>query len=194
MKKLSSITFILVTGFLLSCTKEKIIPPFTSQQQIIPVPNGSFETWDAMYNPVNWTTNSCAVCLGPFITDIVQPDSDACNGVLAAKFIYNQVYAAWAENRFSVSTHPSDLTACVKCNLNGTDTVLIKVSLLHNSSVVDSGEWTGTVFIGNYSVITIPITQNASQIDSAVIFIRGGKGVGSPSNGTKFWVDNLELH
>ncbi len=181
---------------LAACSKDKAISPSPTNQspQAIPIPNGSFENWDSMYLPDNWKTNSCPLCLGPFIQDVVQRDAGAFTGTFAAKFIYNQVYAAWAENKFSISIHPSNLVAFIKCNLSGTDTVLIKISLLHNSAIVDSGRWTGTTFIGSYSQINIPITQNSTQADSAIIFIRGGQGIGFPSNGTEFLVDKLELY
>jgi hypothetical protein len=160
----------------------------------VAVPNGDFENWNSMLLPDSWTTNSCPVCVSPFMTDIVRRDSDACGGFTAAKFLYNNVNAAWAENRFAVHSHPLNLTACVKCNLTGTDTVLIKVNLLNNSNVVDSGLWLNTNAINNYTQIMIPITQNSLPVDSIVIFIRGGQGSRFPSNNTEFWVDKIKLN
>ena len=190
MKKLKSIISILAIISFVACNKESVILPGASNQtqQTITVPNGSFENWTALL-PENWTTNSCPACAAPFMTDIVQADSDTCAGNLAAKFYYI-VYPAWAENRFSISAHPLNLTACVKCNLFGTDTVMIKVSLLHNSLVVDSGQWISTSSINNYSSITLPLTQNSLQVDSAVIYIQGPHGTGFPL----FWVDDVELN
>jgi hypothetical protein len=195
MKNLKSVIACLTIIFFSSCTKDHFSPPLSphQSQQVITVPNGSFENWDSMFIPANWITNSCPVCLSPFMTDIIQRDTNACSGTFSAKFIYNGIYPAWAENKFPVSVHPADLTACIKCNLNGADTILIRIRILSNSSVVDSGLWNGTFSIGNYSQITIPITQNSLQADSAIIFIRGGQGIGFPSNSTELWVDNLYL-
>jgi hypothetical protein len=189
------IALIILTGFV-SCKKENgIHGPLTAEpESVITVPNGSFEMWDNFYLPENWTTNSCPTCMSPFITDIVQRDTEACYGTYSAKLIYNQLYAAWAQNKFAISVHPDHLSACVKCNLQGTDTVLVKVSLLHNSMVVDSGQWMGTTQIDNFTTINIPITQSTTQVDTAIIFIHGGEGINFPSNNTIFWVDNLILH
>jgi hypothetical protein len=191
MKNLKLIYFSAIVIGLAGCTKEAVILPFNStyqNQQTIPVPNGSFENWN-MFLPENWTTNSCPACAAPFMTDIVQADSDVCDGNLAAKF-YFVVYPAWAENRFPVAVHPVNLTACVKCNLYGVDTVLVKVSLLFNSLVVDSGKWIGTSTISNYTTITVPVTQNSASVDSAVIYIEGPHGPGFPM----LWVDHVGLN
>src|SRR6476620_10905199 len=94
------IVFILAIS---GCKKE------TAKQQVIPIPNGDFELWDNMPNLYNWQTNSCPACVPPYETYIVQRVSDASRGRYAAKFIYNNVYSSWANNKFAVSLHPTVL-------------------------------------------------------------------------------------
>jgi hypothetical protein len=188
MKKINQI--ILAAGILaiISCAKDTA----TEKKQTIPIPNGGFEIWNNLVLQ-DWQTNSCPFCAPAYETYIVQQDSAPFNGQFAARFIYNNVYPASAENRFSLTTHPVSLNAHVKCDLYGTDTVYVKIAVLKNSVTVDSGQWYGAVSIPNYSSISIPISQNSSQVDSVVITIEGGHKIGFPSNNTVFWVDNLIL-
>ncbi len=182
--KTRQILILLSIIILTACKKDKLI--------LLPVPNGDFESWNAL-SPKYWKTNSCPFCLPPFDTYIVQQDSSPYEGKFAAKFIYNNVYPAWAENKFAISNHPDNLTAFVKCNLYGNDTVSVKIKLLKNTTVVDSGQWFGTANITKYTQINIPVTQSLSKVDTAIITILGGHKQGYPLNNTEFWIDNLEL-
>jgi len=178
---------------LVSCSKDKAIQLNSPNQaqQIIPIPNSDFENWDWQPLPQNWKTNSCPFCLLQYETYIVQKVSDFHSGQFAAKFIYNNVYTAWAENKFSIPAHPLSLKGYVKCNLYGTDTVSIEIKIFFNTVMVDSGRWISSSSINNYTEINIPITQDASQIDSASIRIQGGHKMGYPNSNTELWVDDL---
>ncbi len=182
-----ALLFAIITIVVTGCSKDKIV------KQTAIIPNGDFENWDNMPLLLNWKTNSCPACVPSYETYIVQRDPIAYNGKFAAKFVYNNVYAATAENRFKLQTHPLNLTAYAKCNLYGTDSVSIKIKLLKNSIVTDSGQWFGTSSIIKYTKIVIPVTQNSMQADSALISIKGGHKIGYPSKSTEFWVDNLTL-
>src|SRR4029077_8481519 len=120
----------------ISCSKQN------NNAQVIVIPNGDFEDWGGGPLPSIWQTNSCPYCVPPFETYVVQQDSNAAyHGKYAAKFIYNNVFAAFARNRFPIPDHPSMLKAFVKCNMFGADTVLIKIVLFSHATVVDSGQW-----------------------------------------------------
>ncbi|MHB8258716.1 MAG: hypothetical protein ACYDCN_00275 [Bacteroidia bacterium] len=104
--------------------------------------------------------------------------------------------SAYAKNEFAVSSHPSILQGYVKCSVRGTDTVSINVQILKSGVVVDNGQWTNTTSINNWTVVNIPISQYATQADSAIITFRGGKYFDSSTtydNGTRFWVDYFTL-
>jgi hypothetical protein len=189
MKTFKTLLLFSIAFCAISCSKDAPVIVPTPQQAA--VPNGGFETWTNML-PVNWNTNSCPACVPPYETYIVQQDSSAYQGQFAAKFIYNNVYAAWAKNGFVISAHPTQLSAFVKCNLIPTDSVLMCVKLYHNNVEVDNGEWYGTSSIANYTQVIIPISQNAVQADSASIYIEGGHRSGTSGN-TEFWVDDVEL-
>lgn len=192
MKNIPSILTVATLLLVAACTKDNNMADPTPAPQAIPIPNGDFESWP-FQRPEYWQNNSCPYCAQPIETYIVQQDSNPPQGLFAAKFIYNNVYPAYAENRFAVPTHPVTLTAYVKCDLYGTDSVYIKINVLNNSTVVDSGQWIGTTSIGNYSQVTIPITQSFLQADTAVIYIQGGHKQGYPLNNTILWVDDLHL-
>lgn len=193
MKTFKIILILCISFVAISCSKDEIPPGPFQPQQNIPVPNGDFENWTAQL-PDNWTTNSCPACVPTYETYIVQQDSSAYQGQFAAKFLYNNMYTAWAHNGFSVTSHPQQLSAYVKCHLAPTDSVLIRVKVFNNNIEVDNGEWYGTSSINNYSQIVIPISQNTLHADSVSIYIEGGRRGSFTCNNTEFWVDEVELH
>ena len=176
------VTFLSIITLFLGCTKTN------NPQEIIPVPNGDFENWDAQPTLLNWQTNSCPLCVQAIERNIVVKDPNASNGLFAAKFIYNNAFTAWAINNFSIPKHPSTLSGYVKSSITSIDTIRITITLYKNMVPVDSGSWVGTSSIANYTKIDIPISQNSSDADSALIRIEGGQKLG-----TEFWVDNLYL-
>ena len=165
---------------ILGCKKEAAI------QQIIPIPNGDFELWDNMPNLYSWQTNSCPACLPPYETYIVQKVTEASNGQFAAKLIYNNVYRSYATNKFPISIHPGVLTGFIKSNIASGDTTMIHVDLFSGNTIVDNGDFSETSSNKIYRKITIPISQYATNADSALIKIIGGK-----KQGTELFVDNL---
>ena len=152
--------------------------------EIIPIPNGDFEYWNSWPILDAWRTNSYPLSMSPIEMYIVRKDSAAYNGQFAAKFIHN----SWAENKFAVSTYPTDLVAYVKSDLPGIDTVRIGIEIYRNNTVVGSGQWTGSSTIPNYTPVNISISQNTTGADSAMIRITGCKLFNSA-----FWVDHLIL-
>ena len=194
MKKTQLLICFVTLISIISCKKDKVIPnpPSTQSQITNSIPNGDFENWNNLLLQ-SWQTNSCPACVPAFETYIVKQDSTSYHGQFAAKFIYNNLYPATAVNKFSVSTHPTMLSAYVKYSIYGSDTVSVKIKLLHNSITVDSGQWVGTSSVNNYLQILIPITNSASQVDSAIISIHGGHKIGYPSNNSVFWIDDLKI-
>ena len=176
------IAFVSIITLLVGCTKTN------NPQEIIPIPNGDFENWDNSLTLLSWQANSCPLCVQAIERYIVIKDPNSYNGLFAAKFIYNNSFTAWAINNFSIPKHPSIMTGYVKSNMISMDTVRINISLYKNMVLVDSGSWVNVSSIANYTKIDIPISQNSSDADSALIRIEGGK-----KTGTEFWVDNLYL-
>ena len=168
-------------GYIFGCSKNN------SAQELIPIPNGDFENWNGMPILDLWRTNSCPVCASPDDRYIVIKDSTSYQGQFAAKFI-RRVSNSWADNKFAVSTYPTNLLAYVKTNLPGVDSVSIGIELFKNMSLIGSGKWVGTSSISNYTLINIPVSTNTIVPDSAFIRIVGGKGANS-----EFWVDHLVL-
>jgi len=157
------------------------------------IPNGDFENWDGMPRLFDWNTNSCPVCVPDTNPYTVQKESNyVYHGRYAALLIYNYAYPAWAENKFPITFHPSSLTGYVRCINAGSDSVCIKIKLVKNRVVVDSGQWVSTSSISNYEKITIPITQHANNADSVLIRIQGGHKYNSTGS-TSLWVDYLNL-
>jgi len=161
------------------------------------IPNYDFENWTSKL-PDNWKTNSCPMCVPSWNPYIAQQDSQIVyHGKYSLKLIYNLIFPSWVESKFAISQHPSSLHGYVKCNLYGTDTVSIKIKLLNNSLVVDSGEWSSTTAINSWTAVNIPISHTTSTIDSVLILIVGGKYKDSTTNftnSTTFWVDDLSLN
>lgn len=168
---------------LYSCSRENVTP-----EEIIAVPNGDFENWDNLLFLENWQTNSCPPCDPAFESYIIRKDSNSYHGLLAAKFIYNNVFASQATNNFPISAHPSNLTGYVRSNFPSPDKAFIKIHLYDNGIVVDSGSTDVTLSTPNYTKIEIPITQSTSNSDSASISITGGTQLGS-----ELWIDDLQF-
>lgn len=163
------------------CNKE-------TTDQVIPVPNGDFEQWDDMSNLAIWKSNSCPACVPPYETYIVQQVTDATSGQFAARFIYNNIYRSYANNKFSISSHPDLLTCYVKSNITSSDTAIIHVDLFSGTSVADNGNFFETFSNPVYRKIEIPISQTTANVDSVQINIVGGR-----KENTVLFVDNLVL-
>lgn len=175
------LSFLLVLAFG-SCKKD------SSVQQIMAVPNGDFELWDSDLNLISWRTNSCPACLPPYDTYVVKKVTDAYSGQFSAKFIYNNVYQSFANNKFAISDHPSNLTVYIKSNITSGDTATIHVDLFAGANIVDSGNFYETTSTANYKKIDIPISQTSSVADSATIKIVGGK-----KQNTELYIDDMVL-
>ena len=182
MKTVNLFISILMTLSLCCCNKE------TASLKEIPVPNGDFELWDNSNSLLYWQTNSCPACDPPFETYIVQKVTEAYSGLFAAKFIYNNVYSSFANNKFSISSHPTRLTVYIKSYITVGDTVIIHIDLFSGNHIVDNGNWYGTSSAINYEKVEIPISQNSASADSALIRIVGGK-----KQNTELYVDNFAL-
>jgi len=181
---LIAILLITITG----CSKTVTT---TDPALIIPIPNGDFENWDGWPSPLDWRTNSCPPCVGPFDEYIIKQDAAAYHGSFAANFIYNFHLAPKAENKFYISAHPTELVGHIKCSMPPLDTVSIIIKLYNGNAMVDSGQWIGTTSIANFSELRIPLTQNAANADSAYIKIQGGHKAASLTSTTQFWVDDF---
>lgn len=180
MKAIKSFIPILFILFFFSCKKD------TGNQEIIAIPNGDFELWDSMPNLYSWQTNSCPACVPPYETYIVKKVTDAFHGQFAAKFIYNNVYSSLANNKFSISLHPTVLTGYIKSTIAIGDTAIIHVDLFSRNNIVDNGNLFEVSSTASYKKIEIPISQTSSAVDSALIKIIGGK-----KQTTELYVDNL---
>lgn len=190
MKTITTFCMISAAIALASCTQNDPLPlPSSATLQ---VPNGDFEFWNSQL-PVAWQTNSCPPCAPAYETYIVQQDTDAYQGQYAAKFIYNNHYAATAVNGFGITRHPESLKAWVKGTFAANDTVSIHVQLFYNNTPVDNGQWYGTTTIATYTQVQVPLSQNSTQADSIAISIKGGSVNAYPSNNTEFWVDAVTL-
>ena len=148
------------------------------------IPNAGFENWTDIggwyVNPDNWqTSNAQLSCSG------VNKDSNSYQGNFAAQ-ILTLGCAGWAQTQFPLTTHPLNLYCYVRISLTGIDTVSIRIELLNNGNVADNGLWTDTTNIAGFTLITIPITQNASVIDSAIIYMQSGN-----NSGTELIVDSM---
>jgi hypothetical protein len=186
MKTLGNIILIVAFTSILSCTKDR-----TSQTSQIP--NGDFEEWNSYPLLFNWTTNSCPLCDPPFESYIVQKDSSAYHGKYAAKFIYNNVFPASAENKFPLTYHPLALGGYFKCIMNGLDTTYVKIWLFKNKVAVDSGAWLNMASLPEYQYMRIPISQGSKEVDTVVIRITGGHRQGNLPATTVLWADYLNL-
>ncbi|HTA60931.1 MAG TPA: hypothetical protein VK835_00685 [Bacteroidia bacterium] len=186
---------LLSLGSLLACKKN--VPSTAGKPATqIAVPNGGFENWDWQLRPLNWYTNGCPLCVGAQWDEyVVKKDSVTLyQGKYSAQLMYNYSFQAYAKIKFALTTHPTILQAYISCYLYKPDTVNINIKLFKNKIVVDSGYWQSTATISNFSQINVPLTNNATAIDTALITITGGKTVAPNNyNSSTLWVDNLSF-
>jgi hypothetical protein len=179
---------LIVTIAMQSCHRDPVVPGLA-------IPNGDFEAWTSYGDLQTWKTdNSCFFCANPILSVIVQQSDDAYHGHYAAKFVYNNIRAATASNKFSIASHPSALTGFVKCELYGNDTVSVKIEIFNGTVVVDSGLWLSTSTINRYTPFSIPLTRSFVRADSALVIIKGGDHFDTTQGGSVLWVDDLSLH
>ena len=149
-----------------------------------PIPNPGFENWSNVggwyENPDNWTTSNAT-----FSCTLIKKDNNSSHGNFATQ-ILTYGCQAWAQVKFPITVHPMNMSCYVKTNLAGIDNVIIRIELLNAGNVVDSGSWTNSSSISTYALITVPITQNTSVIDSGIIYLEGGNNYG-----TELVVDEL---
>jgi hypothetical protein len=167
------------------------ISPHKSNAQI---PNSDLEYWthfgspmgqNEFDNPDYWNTSNS---MGPISSSVGKDSINVFSGNYAAKLI-TMGSSAYINTGFFTTTRPFAFNAYVKCTISDSDTVSIKILLLNNDKVVDSGYWHGYSDIDVFTQIWIPITQNASLIDSIFIEFRSGDNIG-----TTFTVDYLSLN
>src|SRR5664279_6560971 len=185
-KTRTGILLIVVLTSIIGCLKDR-------SDQISVIPNGDFENWTSSPRLTDWTTNSCPECMPPWETYVVQKDSQGYHGHYGARFIYNDFFPSFAENKFSLSFHPSALVGYFKCKMNGTDTVSVKIWLYKNRLAVDSCSWLNLANIPYYKRMRIPISQSTLQIDTVIIRITGRHSQGNLPANTVFWADYLDL-
>ncbi len=187
MKKTLFFISLVIIIALHGCKKLEPTPQFA-------IPNGDFESWTSGDYLVDWTGDSCPACVPPYETYIIQKTTEAYHGQYAAKFLYNGLYPAYANNKFVVSGHPAALSGYAKCQLYGDDTVSVKVLVYYANAVVDSGKWLNTASTTNYQAFTINLTQSSAHADSVLVSIKGGNKMDANHNGSVLWIDYLSLH
>lgn len=152
------------------------------------VKNAEFELQVVMPNLAIWQTNSFPSCVLAYETYIVKKVTDAANGQFAAKFVLNNVYSSYANNKFAISLHPTSLTGYIKSNIVTGDTAIIRIDLYSGNNIVDNGIFYETLSNASYRKINILISQTTTTVDAASIKIIGGK-----KQNTELFVDNLVL-
>jgi hypothetical protein len=168
-------------------------------------PNAGMENWSSEPLLLNWKTNSYPLTLPPYDPYIVKKDSDSYSGKWAANLYANGVFKPFAKTTFQANGHPVNLLLYYKLTFAPCvndpgfpekDTASVLVELFSQGIVVDQGSWFGVASVADYTLLQIPITQNATNVDSCRITLWGGKvlgGCGIVVQSTEFKVDQLEL-
>ena len=141
------------------------------------IPNSGFENWAIAGGgwfeyPVNWQINNNQVSMP------VVKNNNPHQGNFAVQ-VGNNFAIGYAKSKFPFSQHPTDIQIYVKSNILSSDTVKITIFVYSGGAIVDSGIWTNTTSITNWTLQTIPISQNTTAIDSLEIKIRGGNQTGT---------------
>jgi len=166
-----------------------VITLFSASAQI---PNGGFEDWDGL-NPADWITSNNDTVLPPQSTVLVLKDTlNPYQGDNSMMLNQNWAHSSWAETTFANTSHPTSLTAFVRCD--AFDTVSIKVEVLGNGEVLGEGIWeVADTSIQDWTKIVIPISQSDLEVFETRIHIQGGRIPGPADQASVLWVDGLSL-
>ena len=78
------------------------------------------------------------------------------------------------KSRFPFNVHAAAIKVYVRCEMSTIDTVSVLVDVYSNRQIIDNGKWTSINSISEWTLITIPISQKSSDVDSLEIRIVGG--------------------
>jgi hypothetical protein len=140
------------------------------------VPNGDFEEWGNSTgdSPLNWSSNSCCVCVPACDRCIIIRDSHSqYHGQYSLEMKARGCGPATIQIKFPLTRHPVFLTLYIKKH-DITDSACISIKLYNKGIVVDTGSCVDENSLDSFTRITVPITNYGKSIDSAEIKMRFG--------------------
>lgn len=142
------------------------------------IPNASFETWD-LYN--TWTLDPMDWYTGNFqLATNVYPDSAAFEGELAMQvtpFQFFEPIPGLAFCEIYDQPVPETLSFAVKCNIDGVDSVYVRVVYFSaDGPVIDTDEWSSNTTIENWQEVTITLSPPTVPLDRYEVHVVAGYG------------------
>jgi hypothetical protein len=154
------------------------------------IPNASFETW-GLYNtwtldPQDWYTGNFQVATNVF------PDSSAYAGELAMQvtpFLFFEPIPGLAFCQIYDQPVPETLGFAVKCNIDGLDSVYVRVVYFGTDGpVVDTDEWSSNTTIENWQEVTMTLSPPAVALDRYEVHVVAGYGELFLSGSAQTWI------
>ena len=136
------------------------------------IPNNDFETW--VSSPwsdeqlQDWTS-----LYSELLPSMIVKDADAYSGNFSMH-MYNGVFDSYAYTSFSLQEKPVSLRGYVKGSVEAGDSIYIRVVLYEQSLPVDSGRWVGYNGFDAFTQVSVSISQNSPNADSALVYVSGG--------------------
>lgn len=153
--------------------------------QDLPIENPGFETWD-YYNtwtldPLGWTTGNFQ------LADHVYPDSSAFEGEVALRvypITFFESIPGFTYQELSTTFIPANFSFAVKCNIDGLDSVFVRLSFMNGFNPVYTKTWSSDLSIQEWQAVNLDLDQIEPIMDGVRIEVIAGYGevflAGSP--------------
>lgn len=145
--------------------------------QDLPIENPDFETWD-YYNtwtldPLGWTTGNFQ------LADHVYPDSAAYEGEAAMRvypITFFEPIPGLAYQDVPTDFIPPTFSFAVKCNIDGLDSVFVRLNFKNGFNPVYTKVWSSDESIDEWQYITLELNQIEPVMDVCTIEVVAGYG------------------
>ncbi|MBI1267522.1 MAG: T9SS type A sorting domain-containing protein [Cryomorphaceae bacterium] len=154
------------------------------------IPNASFETW-GLYN--TWTLDPQEWFTGNFqVATNVYPDSAAYEGEVAMQvtpFLFFEPIPGLAFCQIYDQPVPETLSFAVKCNIDGVDSVYVRVVYFGTDGpVVATDEWSSSTTIENWQEVTMSLSPPTVALDRYEVHVVSGYGEFFLSGSPHTWI------
>ncbi len=145
--------------------------------QELPIENADFETWD-YYNtwtldPLGWTTGNFQ------LADHVYPDSSAFEGEVAMRvypITFFEPIPGLAYQELSTTFIPANFSFAVKCNIEGLDSVFVRLNFMNGFNPVYTKTWSSDQSIEDWLAVNLDLDQIEPVMDGVRIEVIAGYG------------------
>jgi len=154
------------------------------------IPNPGFEQWDSNGTPTGWQSDNQGSYQYIIKSSDAHSGSYSVEGQVISSFGFSSSPSLMSNN-FHFTTNPSQLSAWIKFNPAGGDSLVIITNFFNGGLEIAGGDSIITKSYSNWTNIKLNIHYALNELpDSALIWVYVYPLIGS-HNGTKFYLDDF---